>query len=252
MTDPLLVINDIDKSFGGLQVIDNVSFSVEAGSRTALIGPNGAGKTTLFNLISGVYPIDSGSIHLAGHNLGPVPAHLRCRFGLSRSFQNIRLMPHLSTVENVMLGQHNRASRLGLLAPLGLWRTRWVKEAEQSLYDAGLDTYPGQVVADLPYGVQKRIEVVRALAAHPRLLLLDEPAAGLNAAETTELLELLRHISAQGVTLLVVEHDMHFVSRLCGEVVVLNFGKTIFQGTPADAQKDAAVLEAYLGSDHAA
>lgn len=252
MDKPILELDGVCKSFGGLQVIDDVSFSVEPGSRTALIGPNGAGKTTLFNLISGVYSTDTGSIHLAGINLGPVPAHRRSRFGLSRSFQNIRLMPHLSTVENVMLGQHNRASIPGLLSPIGLWRNRWVREAEKSLIDAGLDTYPGQIVADLPYGVQKRIEVVRALAAQPKLLLLDEPAAGLNSAETTELLTLLRHISEQGVTLLVVEHDMHFVSRLCDEVVVINFGKTLFQGTPAAAQKDAAVLEAYLGPDHAA
>ena len=248
----LLSLQSVSKSFGGLQVIDDVSFPIARAPRSALIGPNGAGKTTLLNLISGVYPIDNGRIELDGHNLDSVPAHRRGGLGLSRSFQNIRLMPHLSTVENIMLGQHARASMLGMLAPLGMWRNRWVREAEQLLVDAGLSTFPGQVVADLPYGIQKRIEVVRALAARPKLLLLDEPAAGLNPAETDDLLALLTQISEQGVTLLIVEHDMHFVSRLCQQVVVLNFGRLLFQGTPAEARRDRAVLDAYLGSDHAA
>lgn len=248
----LLSLQSISKRFGGLTVIDDVSFNIERGTRSALIGPNGAGKTTLFNLISGVYPIDHGSIVLDGRDFADIPAHRRGGYGLSRSFQNIRLMPHLSTVENIMLGQHARSSTIGMLAPLGLWRNRWVREAEQLLADAGLSTFPGQVVADLPYGIQKRIEVVRALAARPKLLLLDEPAAGLNPAETDELLMLLESISAQGVTLLIVEHDMHFVSRLCQQVVVLNFGRLLFQGTPAAARRDRAVLDAYLGSDHAA
>lgn len=248
----LLSLHSVSKSFGGLQVIDDVSFAIERGTRSALIGPNGAGKTTLFNLISGVYSIDAGSIELDGRDLAGVAAHRRGALGLSRSFQNIRLMPHLSTVENVMLGQHARASMPGMLAPLGMWRNRWVREAEQLLDDAGLSRFPGQVVADLPYGIQKRIEVVRALAARPKLLLLDEPAAGLNPNETDDLLALLTKISEQGVTLLIVEHDMHFVSRLCQQVVVLNFGRLLFQGSPAAARRDRAVLDAYLGSDHAA
>ncbi|MFK7891483.1 MAG: ABC transporter ATP-binding protein [Granulosicoccus sp.] len=250
MNQPLLSLDHVDKSFGGLRVIHDVSFTVETGSRTALIGPNGAGKTTLFNLISGVYDLDQGSIHLDGHDISQVPSPARCRYGLSRSFQNIRLMPHLSTVENVMLGQHSQSSKLGMLFPLGLGRNRWVRQAEDELHTAGLDTYRGQIVADLPYGIQKRIEVVRALMANPKLLLLDEPAAGLNATETDALLALLQRISENGVTLLVVEHDMHFVARLCQEVVVLNFGEKIFQGTPDGAQKEPAVLEAYLGTDH--
>jgi len=166
--------------------------------------------------------------------------------------QNIRLMPHLSTVENVMLGQHAVAGAAGLLFPLGWGRNRWVRGAEQALEEAGLETYPGQVVADLPYGIQKRIEVVRALVARPKLLLLDEPAAGLNPAETAELLALLESVAEGGVTLLVVEHDMTFVRRLCQDVVVLNFGRLIYHGTPAGAQSDRAVLEAYLGTDDAA
>lgn len=252
MNKPLLELNAVHKSFGGLSVINDVSFSVQQGTRTALIGPNGAGKTTIFNLISGVYEIDSGHVHLDGVDITQTPSHARCKHGVSRSFQNIRLMPHLSTVENVMLGQHSQSSLTGMLFPVGIGRNRAVKQAEEALEIAGLQTFPGQIVADLPYGVQKRIEVVRALMAKPKLLLLDEPAAGLNATETDALLSLFTRISDNGVTLLVVEHDMHFVSRLCQEVVVLNFGEKIFQGTPKNAQAEPAVLEAYLGTDHVA
>jgi len=252
MNTALLTVDSVHKRFGGLNVINNVSFSVQQGTRTALIGPNGAGKTTVFNLISGVYPVDSGSIHLDGIDITNTASHARCKHGVSRSFQNIRLMPHLSTVENVMLGQHSRSSFFGMLFPIGVGHNHAVREAEQALHNAGLETFPGQIVSDLPYGVQKRIEVVRALMAKPKILLLDEPAAGLNASETDALLSLLTKISDDGVTLLVVEHDMHFVSRLCQEVVVLNFGEKIFQGTPQAAQAEPAVLEAYLGTDHVA
>jgi branched-chain amino acid transport system ATP-binding protein len=242
----VLELENISKSFGGLKVIDQVSFSVRPGSRTALIGPNGAGKTTVFNLVSGVYAPDQGAIRMEGGDITALPARLRIRRGIARSFQNVRLMPHLSTVENVMLGEHWRAS------PFSLTRSRSaVRTAEAALAEAGLGTYPGQVVSTLPYGVQKRIEVVRALAAKPRLLMLDEPAAGLNTAETTELRALLERASGQGITLLVVEHDMNFVRRLCDHVVVLNFGRKIFEGTPAAVHADPGVREAYLGAQAA-
>lgn len=251
MSTSVLDITGLRKSFGGLTVIDDVSFSVTRGSRTALIGPNGAGKTTVFNLLTGVYPIDDGRLVLDGQDVTTVPANDRVTYGMSRSFQNIRLMPHLSTVENVMLGQHARARSLpSLLFPLGLApRNRWAREAADALADAGLGTYPGQVVANLPYGVQKRIEVVRAMVSRPKILLLDEPAAGLNQVETAQLQALLERVSALGTTLLVVEHDMHFVRNLCDHVVVLNFGRKIFEGTPAQVNDDPAVREAYLGSD---
>ena len=239
----MLELSDVSKSFGGLKVIDQVSFGVRAGSRTALIGPNGAGKTTLFNLISGVYPVDSGSVKLEGEDITHLPARMRIRRGLARSFQNVRLMPHLSTVENVMLGEHWRA------APLALAQGRRAGEAARAaLAAAGLGDYPGQVVSNLPYGVQKRIEVVRALAAGPKLLMLDEPAAGLNPAEAEALSKLLERASAEGITLLVVEHNMHFVRRLCDRVVVVNFGRKLFEGTPDEVHRDPAVREAYLGA----
>ena len=248
----VLNFKSVDKSFGGLKVIDDVSFSVEQGSRTALIGPNGAGKTTIFNLLSGIYEVDKGSIILDENDITTIPARKRINLGMSRSFQNIRLMPHLSTLENVMLGQHHLAnSFIENFFPLGLIkRNKWAARAEQALIDAGLDNYPGQVVSELPYGIQKRIEVVRALVSNPKLLLLDEPAAGLNSTETKELQNLLEKVSTSGTTLLVVEHDMNFVRNLCQRVVVLNFGKKIFEGTPDSVAKDPQVLEAYLGGDN--
>ena len=241
----------VDKSFGGLKVIDNVSFDVKEGSRTALIGPNGAGKTTIFNLLSGIYQVDRGTITLDKNDITNVPEKKRINIGMSRSFQNIRLMPHLSTLENVMLGQHHRANSIKEnFYPVSLIKkNKWVILAEQALVEAGLETYPGQVVSELPYGIQKRIEVVRALVSNPKLLLLDEPAAGLNSTETKELQTLLEKVSALGTTLLVVEHDMNFVRNLCQHVVVLNFGKKIFEGTPDAVSKDPQVLEAYLGGD---
>ena len=243
MSGPILTLNDVSKSFGGLKVIDAVSFAVRRGSRTALIGPNGAGKTTVFNLVSGIYPIDGGAMRLDSVDITKLAARERVGHGLARSFQNIRLMPHLSTVENVMLGEHGRSS------PWALARgSKAAARALAALERAGLGSYPGQVVSNLPYGVQKRIEVVRALMAEPKLLLLDEPAAGLNTAETAELQTLLEQVSAQGVTMLVVEHDMHFVRQLCDHVVVLNFGKKIFEGTPAAVHRDPGVREAYLGT----
>ena len=249
----MLKVDGLSKAFGGLQVVTDVSFDVPTGGRSALIGPNGAGKTTLFNLISGVYSLDAGRVLLGSDDISSLPSRVRVGRGLARSFQNIRLMPHLSVVENVMVGQHARASGIGaMLSPLGLFgNRRWRAEAEAQLAALGLDGYVRETVSNLPYGVRKKIEVVRALMAKPRMLLLDEPAAGLNPKETGELKDFLRRISDSGITMLVVEHDMSLVRSLCDHAVVLNFGRKIYDGPTRRVQEDPVVLEAYLGRRHA-
>lgn len=250
MTDAILTLDHVSKNFGGLSVIDDLSFSVRRGSRTALIGPNGAGKTTVFNIITGVFALDSGSIRLDNTDITNIPSRLRIRHGIARNFQNVRLMPHLSALENVMVGQHCRnAGWRGVLQPVSLWpRNRWKSEARAALADAGLGGYERATVGSLPYGVQKRIELVRALMARPRLLLLDEPAAGLNPAETEALQVQLETICRhEQVTLLVVEHDMQFVGALCEDVVVLSFGRKIAEGTPDSIRHNTQVQQIYLG-----
>jgi ABC-type branched-subunit amino acid transport system ATPase component len=251
----VLEIKNLSKTFGGLKVIDDLSFSVERGERLALIGPNGAGKTTVFNLITGVYPVDSGSLFLEGNDITGLPSRYRIRRGLARTFQNIRLMAHLTVLENVMIAQYARSPRLStMLQPVGFGRfNRWRSEARAALAEAGLATYAGEPAGALPYGIQKRVELVRALLAAPRVLLLDEPAAGLNPAETEALHRALEAIAARGVTLVVVEHDMQFVGRLCQRVVVLNFGVKIADCPVGEIHADRRVREAYLGTEeHAA
>ncbi|MBT0957222.1 ABC transporter ATP-binding protein [Alphaproteobacteria bacterium KMM 3653] len=250
MTKPLLEIQNLSKNFSGLDVIRDVTFHVNEGERMALIGPNGAGKTTMFNLITGVYPVSQGSIRMAGEDITTASDRSRAQRGIIRTFQNIRLMPHLTAAENVMLGQTCHSHGIwSWLAPVGLQSSRSRKEADHALEVSGLLEYRDMLTYDLPYGVQKRIELARALSAKPKLILLDEPAAGLNPSETDDLAQQLLDISASGVTLLTVEHDMHFVRRLSQRVIVLNFGSLIAEGTAAEVQNDQHVLEAYLGSD---
>jgi ABC-type branched-subunit amino acid transport system ATPase component len=250
-----LEIRAIRKSFGGLTVIDDLSFAVEAGERLALIGPNGAGKTTVFNLITGVYPVDAGTVLLEGEDITRTPSRHRIRRGLARTFQNIRLMEHLTVLENVMITQYARAPGVAaMLQPVGFGRrNRWREEARAALADAGLGAYADELAGGLPYGIQKRIELVRAVLAAPRVLLLDEPAAGLNPSESEALHQALEAIAGRGVTLVVVEHDMHFVGRLCPRVVVLNFGQKIAECPTGEIHADPRVREAYLGTEpHAA
>jgi ABC-type branched-subunit amino acid transport system ATPase component len=248
---PILRLDGVSKRFGGLNVIDGLSISIRQGSRTALIGPNGAGKTTVFNIVTGVYPLDEGSILFDEIDITHVPSRRRIRNGIARSFQNIRLMPHLSALENVLVGQHSRNNGVsGILQPVNLSpRNRWREEARAALADSGLSEYERATVGSLPYGVQKRIELVRALMAHPRLLLLDEPAAGLNRAERETLQSRLESVcQGKGITLLIVEHDMQFLGQLCEHVIVLDFGRKITEGTPDEIRQHAVVQEIYLGA----
>ncbi len=248
---PILRLEGVSKRFGGLNVIESLSISIRQGSRTALIGPNGAGKTTVFNIVTGVYPLDEGRIMFDEIDITHVLSRRRICNGIARSFQNIRLMPHLSALENVLVGQHSRNGGIsGILQPVSLFaRNRWREEARAALVHAGLGEYERATVGSLPYGVQKRIELVRALMAHPRLLLLDEPAAGLNRAERETLQAELESVChGKGITLLVVEHDMQFLGELCEHVIVLDFGRKIAEGTPEEIRQHAVVQEIYLGA----
>ena len=247
---PVLELRNLCKSFGGLEVTKNINLSVEKGHRLALIGPNGAGKTTIFNLISGVYAPTEGRILLGGTDITDVPSRKRIRYGVARNFQNVRLMQHLTVLENLVLGQHVHAG--GILDMLNPFRFksshRWWKEAMLALVDARLEEYANETVGALPYGIRKRVDLTRARLANPSLLLLDEPAAGLNPAESEELLKELHDIADQGITLVVVEHDMHFVHNFCDTAVVLNFGEMIAQGPMDEVQQHPKVREAYLGA----
>lgn len=246
-----LELNGLSKAFGGLQVIRDVSLTVDAGSRTALIGPNGAGKSTLFNLISGVYTPDSGTVVAEGEDITHLMSRRRIRHGIARSFQNIRLMRHLTVAENLLLGQHVRAGGLGaLLAPFRLApKSRWKTEIREALAEARLSEFADAPVGALPYGMRKRVDLVRATLARPKLLMLDEPAAGLNPAETDELTRELIRISETGVALFVVEHDMKFVGAIAERIIALNFGEKIAEGTMREVQADPLVRQAYLGGE---
>jgi ABC-type branched-subunit amino acid transport system ATPase component len=249
----VLTIDNLSKHFGGLEVIRNLSFDVRQGQTTALIGPNGAGKTTVFNLVSGVYQPNSGQVTVNGRDVTQMPSRHRIRAGVARSFQNIRLMTHLTVLENLLVGQHILASGpVNLLTPFRLMPNhRWKREALAGLAECGLERYAQDSVGALPYGVRKRIDLVRATLAGPSLLLLDEPAAGLNPSETADLQRHLELLRERGITLLIVEHDMHFVGSICDHVVVLNFGEKIAEGTLAQVQSDPHVREAYLGTEEA-
>jgi branched-chain amino acid transport system ATP-binding protein len=250
---PLLRVVGLSRAFRGLLAVDHVDFTVEAGTVHGIIGPNGAGKTTLFNLISGLLLPSGGTISLEDIRLDRLPPHRRAGLGVARTFQNIRMFSDMTVLENVMTGMH---SRLGVTLPeilLRLPRFRREEAAAKAAAAAhlafvGLEHAAGRRAGDLPYGDQRRLEIARALAAEPRLLLLDEPAAGMNPAETLDLVPLLRRLKDRGVTLLLVEHDMHFVMSLCDRITVINFGRRIAEGTPREVREHPAVIEAYLGT----
>jgi branched-chain amino acid transport system ATP-binding protein len=252
MTAPLLALHAITRRFAGLTALEDVALAVMPGTIHALIGPNGAGKTTLFNLITGLLPPSGGSIHFQGRPITRLPAHRRTALGLARTFQNIRLFPSLPVLENVLTGLHPRLSAGLLPTLLRLPRFRAEERAAVARARAVLDLTGLAAAAERPagslsYGDQRRLEIARALAPAPALLLLDEPAAGMNPAETAALATLLRRLPGMGTTLLLVEHDMGFVMGLSDHVTVLNFGRRIFDGRPEAARRDRGVIAAYLG-----
>jgi branched-chain amino acid transport system ATP-binding protein len=250
----LLELKVVSKVFGGLAALDQISFSLQEGEILGLIGPNGAGKTTLFNVVTSFLYPTSGEIFFAGEKISGLKTHKITQKGINRTFQNIRLFDQMTVEENVMVGRHCR-SRAGVFR--SVFRTSSQKKEENLIREktndllelVGLPGYNSFPAMSLPYGLQRRVEIARALAGQPRLILLDEPVAGMNDSETEEMALLIKKILGLGITVLLIEHDMSMVMKVCDRLVVLNFGQKIAEGRPQEIQSNQEVIEAYLGRE---
>jgi branched-chain amino acid transport system ATP-binding protein len=249
MNAPLLQLTGVTKTFGGIHALSAVTSEVPEGKIIGIIGPNGAGKTTLFNVVTGAYRADAGEVRLNGTALTGRPPYQIVRKGIARTFQNIRLFTSMTVWEHLLVAQPHSESWWRRLLPIGWGDPAAVKRAEEVMAFFGLSDLRDRPAKSLPYGLQRKVEMARAVTARPKLLLLDEPVAGMNHDEAEEVRELMLRLRATGLTILLIEHDMNFVMRLCDYLYVLDFGVLIAQGTPQEIRSNPVVLDAYLGKD---